>query len=241
MSHPSQQEFVGLISSDLPEYFSGRKILEVGSLDINGTVRGFFSECEYIGIDIGPGKNVDVVCEGQKYDAPDNTFDQVISCEVMEHNPYWVETFQNMVRVCKPGGLIMMTCATTGRPEHGTSRSRPTNSPLTINQGWNYYKNLNDKDFEKALKLGDMFEHYQFWTNWSSYDLCFCGLKKSAGQAGVTLPRWNKLIGKVGEYIDNANHLKICRYRSFMAHTLGDGWFSIMHNIIAKLNYIHNG
>ncbi len=241
MSHGSQQNFIQLISSNLPEYFSGRKILEVGSLNINGTVRGFFTDCDYIGLDIGPGKDVDVVCEGQKYDAPDNTFDQVISCEVMEHNPYWVETFQNILRVCKPGGLVVMTCATIGRPEHGTARSIPTNSPLTIKQGWNYYKNLSSKDFASKLKLDEMFEHYQFWTNWGSYDLCFCGLKKGAGQVTVTAQRWNTLTEKINAYIANANNLKICRYRSFMVGTLGDRGFAVIHRILAKLNYIHNG
>lgn len=241
MSHASQQDFVRLISIDLPEFFNGSKVLEVGSLDINGSVRSFFSDCDYTGLDIGPGKGVDIVCEGQKYDAPENTFDHVISCEVMEHNPHWVETFQNMTRVCKPGGLMIMTCATIGRPEHGTRRSRPTNSPLTINQGWDYYRNLAGKDFEKKLNLDEMFEYHHFWTNWGSYDLCFCGVKKGTGQANVTPQVWNTMAGKIDAYIASANNLKICSYRSFMAHTLGDRWFAIMHYMIAKLNYIHNG
>ena len=46
---------------------------------------------------------------------PTASFDVVISCECFEHNPYWRETFLNMTRVLRPGGLFVLTCATTGR------------------------------------------------------------------------------------------------------------------------------
>ena len=134
MAHRSQLEFVRLLAANMPEYFRGKRVLEVGSLDINGSIRQFFKDCDYTGLDVAAGPGVDVVCEGQKYDAPG--FDVVISCEAMEHNPYWAETLQNMIRLCKPGGLLVMTCATIGRPEHGTARSEPESSPLTVGLGW---------------------------------------------------------------------------------------------------------
>lgn len=65
------------------------------------------------------GKGVDLVCKGEEYDGPDNTFDTVVSGEVMEHNPYWAEKMRNMIRVCKPGGLVVMTCAGLGRGSMG--------------------------------------------------------------------------------------------------------------------------
>jgi len=55
-------------------------VLEVGSLNINGTVRDFFDAEEYIGIDIGEGPGVDVVSGGHKYKSK-KKFDCVISCE----------------------------------------------------------------------------------------------------------------------------------------------------------------
>src|SRR5690606_19424692 len=106
-------------------FFRGTRVLEVGSLDLNGSVRSNFSGCDYLGIDVAAGPGVDLVCQGQDYDAPDGSFDVVTSCEAMEHNPYWRETFANMLRLCRPGGLILMTCATTGRGEHGTTRKHP--------------------------------------------------------------------------------------------------------------------
>lgn len=80
MSHLSQRDYVGLVAAGLPSFFRDVKVLEIGSLNINGSVRDFFTNCQYLGIDIAPGRGVDVVCEGQRYDAPDNSFDQVISC-----------------------------------------------------------------------------------------------------------------------------------------------------------------
>ena len=121
-------------------------------------------DSDYIGIDVGEGKGVDIVCPGQDYNAPDNTFDIACSAECFEHNPYWKETFANMVRMCKPGGLIVLTCATTGRPEHGTTRSDIGSSPLTVSIGWEHYKNLDEGDFRNAYEesFDEIFSEYEF-------------------------------------------------------------------------------
>jgi len=179
MSHPAQLEFVETARSLFPEMFKGRKVLEVGSLDVNGSVRGFFEECAYTGIDIAPGKGVDVVCEGQDFDAPDDSFDVVISCEVMEHNPHWAATFKNMIRLARPGGLLVMSCASAGRKEHGTARTEPEYSPLTVEQGWNYYRNLTARDIASGVDLSPL-KGWAFATNWDSCDLYFLGVKSGA-------------------------------------------------------------
>jgi SAM-dependent methyltransferase len=180
MAHPEQLEFIQLVKNQFPERFVRNRVLEIGSLDINGTIRSFFTECDYIGLDIAEGKGVDVVCEGQKYDAPDASFDVVISCEVMEHNPYWKETMDNMIRLTRPGGLVIMSCATLGRREHGTARSKPGSSPLTVKDGWNYYRNLISRDFKRAINLKALASH-KFASNWDTFDLYFVGIKAPAG------------------------------------------------------------
>lgn len=176
MAHWEQRDFVEKIRKGLPQYFSQSKVLEVGSLNINGTIRDFFIDCKYIGIDVSPGLGVDVICEGQNYNAPDDTYDVVCSAECFEHNPYWFETFQNMIRLCKDDGLVFFTCATDGREEHGTSRTTPSDSPLTIELGWNYYMNLNEKDFTSKLNFDLYFKEYHFEINDQSHDLYFWGI-----------------------------------------------------------------
>ena len=77
MSHKEQTDFVAAVKDKHPEFFQNKKVLEVGSLNINGTVRDFFTDCEYVGCDLGEGPGVDIVCAGQDLDFPDNSFDVV--------------------------------------------------------------------------------------------------------------------------------------------------------------------
>lgn len=173
MAHQQQFDFVRAVANFYPNNFKNAKVLEVGSLDINGSVRQFFQDCEYIGIDLGEGKGVDVVCQGQDYNAEDNTFDTCISCECFEHNHEWVLTFANMHRMTKPSGLIVMSCATTGRAERGTKRTSPQDAPFC----GDYYKNLTEQDFVENFDLDSIFSTYEFAVEDSTHDLYFYGIK----------------------------------------------------------------
>ena len=174
MAHQQQFDFVSGIAGFFPNNFANCKVLEVGSLDINGSVRQFFIDCDYIGIDLGHGRGVDIVCPGQDYKALDNTFDTIISCECFEHNPDWVATFANMYRMVKRGGLIVMSCATTGRAEHGTKRTSPGDAPFC----GDYYKNLTEQDFRDNFDVDSMFHVYEFGIGEVTHDLYFYGVKK---------------------------------------------------------------
>ena len=176
MAHPEQRDFLLSLKRKFPSFFHEKKVLDIGSLDINGTARNLFDDSVYTGIDLGPGPGVDIVARGESFDAPDNSFDVVLSCECFEHNPAWKKTFINMTRLCRPRGLLFFTCATNGRPEHGTSEYIPSNSPLTISEESNYYKNLNEMDFSSSLNLDAYFSEYEFSVNRESQDLYFYGI-----------------------------------------------------------------
>ena len=47
MAHIQQFRFINFISQVLPEFFYSKKVLEIGSLNINGSVRRFYNDCEY--------------------------------------------------------------------------------------------------------------------------------------------------------------------------------------------------
>ncbi len=151
MSHQEQTDFVAAVKDKYPEFFRNKRVLEVGSLNINGTVRDFFTDCEYVGCDLGEGSGVDIVCAGQDLDFPDKSFDVVCSCECFEHNPAYQETLRNMVRMLKPGGLLFFTCATTGRKEHGTRRTTPKDAPFC----GDYYRNLVAADLDTTGVTGE--------------------------------------------------------------------------------------
>lgn len=164
-------DYVRLLQTNFPRYFKNKKVLEIGSLNINGTIRIYFYDCEYIGVDLGPGCDVEVIGSGHELDYPDNSFDVIASCECFEHNKYWLETFNNMIRMAKE--FVFFSCATTGRPEHGTTRTTPKDAPFTND----YYRNLTEKDFTDNVDMS-VFSEYEFTTNDQSHDLYFYGVLK---------------------------------------------------------------
>jgi outer membrane protein assembly factor BamD (BamD/ComL family) len=148
-------------------------VLDIGSYDVNGCLRGLISSPNYVGLDLMAGPNVDAVASGADYTSS-SKFELTLSCECFEHNPHYMETFENMVRLTKPGGLVVFTCATTGREEHGTARTTPYSSIASNETYGNYYKNLTKSDFA-ADYLQAHFSEWLFFTNHFSSDLYFIG------------------------------------------------------------------
>jgi SAM-dependent methyltransferase len=180
MSHHSQKQFVKSLQEQFPQNFNQIKMLEIGSLNLNGSIREYFTDCTYVGVDVGEGNDVDLVCGGHEVDHPDETYDTIGSCNCFEHNPHWIETFANMYRMTKKTGLVFISVPTTGNAEHGTTASAPGDSPLTIAKGWEYYKNLTEEDFREHFDIDNMFDSYKFQVSDSgdSKDLFFYRFKK---------------------------------------------------------------
>lgn len=205
MAHIQQFFYVNGVKQFLPEQFEGRRVLEIGSLNINGSVRQFFQGCDYLGIDVGEGRDVDRVCKGQDFDAPAESFDTVITCEMMEHNPDWQRTWLNMLRVMRPDGLLIMTCASLGRRQHGTSEYQPTASPLTVTQDQNYYRNLVADDLSGLVNLDRWFSVHAFHVDFESHDLYFFGVGMNASPE--LRARAQALIQSLDRYYTDKNIL----------------------------------
>lgn len=125
---------------------------------------------------------------------PTNSIDTVVSCECFEHNKYWLETFVNMTRMLRPGGLFIMSCGAPGRIEHGTVR-RSAEASLTASFGFSdYYANLSEGDFRKRLSLDVHFEHCGFVIPRYSNDLYFIGIKRAGEVSSVTGDRFNQTL-----------------------------------------------
>lgn len=178
MAHPEQQQFMLSVKSKFPEKFTNVRVLDVGSLDINGNNRYLFDEkSKYLGIDVGLGKNVDIVCRGHEF-IDYHGFDTIVSTECFEHDEFWKKTIANIIKLLRPSGLFAFTCASDGRQEHGTKRTTPQDSPFTslIND---YYHNLTEKELMENFDLDSLFEQFEVKqvTNWPQ-DLYFWGIKK---------------------------------------------------------------
>ena len=175
--HPQCREFLERTKAKFPINFAGVTVLEIGSYNINGSVREHFPDPkEYIGVDLMPGPGVDLVGEGQRIQFA-RQFDTVISTECFEHNPYWAGTFRNMVKHTRPGGLVVMTCASTGRAPHGLSTKNPDDSPGTLSKGWDHYENLTAESFAH-MPIEEWFSDHEFEYNPTSCDLYFWGVKR---------------------------------------------------------------
>lgn len=91
-------------------------VLEVGSMDVNGSVRDLFPR--YVGLDLRQGKNVDVQASGHALPFKDGTFAGVLCLETLEHDSEFWLTVPELKRVLRKGGHLVITVPGIGFPHH---------------------------------------------------------------------------------------------------------------------------
>lgn len=116
--HQAVLDFLTEVKAKVPENFISVKVFELGSLDVNGTPRRFFENCDYIGVDWRPGPCVDIVKFVHELDFPNEAFDTIISTEMLEHDRWAKLSFVNALRMLKKPGLFVFTCANEKRAPH---------------------------------------------------------------------------------------------------------------------------
>lgn len=94
------------------------RVLEVGSMNVNGSVRGMFSAADrnaYVGVDVLAGPGVDyVVIAGERLQWDADFFDVVVSTEALEHDPRPWQTVPEIARVLRPEGHLVLTARGVG-------------------------------------------------------------------------------------------------------------------------------
>lgn len=105
------------------ESVTGLDVLEVGSYDVNGSVRPLFEAygpATYTGVDqaAGPGVDKVVSCYDLTYTFGPAAFDVVVSTEMLEHVTDWREACGELVEVVAETGLLMLTTRSVGFPYH---------------------------------------------------------------------------------------------------------------------------
>jgi len=94
-----------------------RRVIEFGSADVNGNVRDLLGGAEYIGVDIRPGPNVDVVADAATYDPPWRP-DLVLCLNMLEHTPESTEIVANAHRMLAPSGMLLVSVPDASFPIH---------------------------------------------------------------------------------------------------------------------------
>jgi SAM-dependent methyltransferase len=121
MCHASCIDFVASRLS--PSEIQGSDVLEVGSRDVNGSVRPVVERARpgsYVGVDIEEGPGVDELCDATELVSRFGTeqFDVVLSTELLEHVRDWRQAVTQMKEVLRPGGTLVITTRSRGFGVH---------------------------------------------------------------------------------------------------------------------------
>lgn len=126
-------------------------VLEIGSLDINGSIRQIFNPFarNYVGIDPQEGPGVDLVVSAVDYIKHD-CFDVVVACEVFEHTPDYKTIIFNSMMNLREGGIFIATMAGEGRAPHSAIDEAPI-------RPWEHYRNIGEWELNQLME--GFFEH----------------------------------------------------------------------------------
>jgi SAM-dependent methyltransferase len=127
----------------------GSMVAEEGQVSYRDIIDRF-TGARYTGLDMAPGKNVDIVSEDPyKFPLESESFDLVVSGQAFEHIEFPWQTIREIARVLKPGGLAIVIA-----PSSGLEHRYPQDC-------WRYYP-----DGMRALAKWGGLECVDAMTNW---------------------------------------------------------------------------
>lgn len=143
--HPSNVAFWQYCNTKYSNIISDASVIEFGSFNINGTVRDILQNYRnWVGVDWRNGPCVDII--SLVHEAALGEFDVVISCSMLEHDPYWMLSIPNMIKHLKPNGIMLLAWGAALNPAHcedtapdGKHHKLPAGKVLKILKKHNIY------------------------------------------------------------------------------------------------------
>lgn len=110
----NQSERDSWVSAQAAQVLPSQRVLDAGAG--SGRYRPLFSHCDYRAHDFGQepttiGRYTELAYQSDilSIPVPDGFFDVVLCTEVLEHVPYPIETVQELARILRPGGKLLLT------------------------------------------------------------------------------------------------------------------------------------
>lgn len=141
--HPAAFYWVTEMVTDYGPFDS---VIEIGSRDVNGSVRSLFGDIPYTGLDLYEGPSVDWVGDAAIYKPPEPV-GCVVCCETLEHAPNWKQLVKAGASWLRDGGHLIVTCAGPGRKAHSA-----IDGSYNVRDG-EHYGNVSPEELAEALPL----------------------------------------------------------------------------------------
>lgn len=105
----------GLVRAVAETFTLPEPILEVGSFQVDGqesigNLRPLFAGRSYIGMDMRPGRGVDLVANVENIPRADASVGTVLALSTFEHVPHFWRGFEEIHRILRPDGVLLVAC-----------------------------------------------------------------------------------------------------------------------------------
>lgn len=208
----------------------GKLVLDVGSYDVNGTLKPIFQGANYVGLDMEEGPNVDVVSDAHNIPFEDEKFDIVTSSSCFEHDDMFWVTFLEICRVVKSGGYIYIQAPQNG-PYHGWP-----------GDNWRFYAD-SWKALEKwGLKMGYDIELVESYIDETTPPAESEGMRIWNDSVGIFRKRKVKKVALISSYCDTEEKLNVLeknlkKIKDLNIDTILISPFGLPENILELCNY----
>ncbi len=140
--HDEVMAWVELVRAGIPD-IEEALVLELGSRDVNGSPRRLFDGCKgYVGVDLAPGRGVDVVMDCRAFDGG-HRFDVCLCLEAMEHEKDPAVFIRAAEAALRRGGILILSAAAPPRMPHSCDGKRV---------GTEYYTNIQPEYLKMLLR-----------------------------------------------------------------------------------------